>query len=107
MRAPVWYRKWRSRHRRRVPSTAEARLEGSPGQVGSLARARGRLAHQKKQLQKAERDLKYGTVAGKTRQQLQARRDGVFGKDSVINGVTYPSKIAYWESEVARLEAEQ
>ena len=50
MRALVWFRKLRSKYRRRVPSTAEVRLEGDPGQVGSLAHARGRLAHQQERL---------------------------------------------------------
>lgn len=95
IRAPVWARKFISRHRRRVPSTAEARLEGSPGQVGSLAHARGRLAHQKAQLAKWEGRLKFGQHGGLTLRQM---------KDKVTE---IGAKVPYWEEEVARLEAQE
>lgn len=106
MRAPVWYRKLRSKYRRRVPSTAEVRLEVSPGQFRTVSWARGRLAHQKKQIEKAERDLKYGVVAGKTRRQLMDRLEGVIGKGRVVDGKEQVCMVTYWEDVVARLEVE-
>ena len=84
MRAPVWYRKLKSRYSRPVPSTAEVRLEGSPGQVGSLAHARGRLAHQIKQAEKWEGRFKFGQHNGLSRQELKVKSETIRARVSIF-----------------------
>lgn len=104
MRAPAWFRRFISRHRRHGPSpTAPVRLEVSPGQFRTLSWARGRLAHQKKQIEKAERDLKHNVLEDATHVKLKARLDGVIGKGRVVDGKEQVDMVTYWEDMFQRL----
>ncbi len=101
MRAPVWFRKLRKKYRKPEAPTAPSPRDSA------LGNAKFRLKHQKTQILKAGHRYEYGTQPGVTKQQLKARLDGVIGKDCVVNGKTWPDKVAYWESEVARLKASE